>query len=79
VVWVQRDQCNPVAVKTMPVDTITLQTWSGCGGNANVILYTLANHGYSWPGSQVMPKAITSQAINATDVMWDFYKAPPML
>jgi len=43
-----------------------------------VILYTLADHGHSWPGSPVMPKAITSQAVNATDLMWDFFKQHPM-
>ena len=33
---------------------------------------------HDWPGSAVMPKAIASQAINATDIMWDFFKAHPM-
>jgi polyhydroxybutyrate depolymerase len=72
--WAKRDGCASAPLVTSPVDTVTVQTWSGCLGNAEVILYTLANHGHSWPGSPVMPKAITSQAINATDVMWDFFK-----
>ena len=76
--WARRDGCASMPVKTTPVNTVTVQTWSSCQGNAEVILYTLANHGHSWPGSAVMPKAITSQAINATDVMWDFFKAHPM-
>jgi polyhydroxybutyrate depolymerase len=76
--WADRDGCASAPVKTTPVDTVTVQTWSGCQGNAEVILYTLADHGHSWPGSPVMPKAITSQAINATDVIWDFFKAHPL-
>jgi polyhydroxybutyrate depolymerase len=76
--WAMRDGCGSVAAITQPVNTVTVQTWSGCQGNTEVILYTLANHGHSWPGSPVMPKAITSQAINATDVMWDFFKAHPL-
>jgi polyhydroxybutyrate depolymerase len=76
--WAQRDGCAPTPAITTPVDTVTVHTWSGCQSDAEVILYILANHGHSWPGSPTMPKAITSQAINATDVMWDFFKAHPM-
>jgi polyhydroxybutyrate depolymerase len=72
--WATRDGCGLVPAKTSPVDTVTVQTWSNCQGGAEVILYTLASHGHSWPGSPVMPKAITSQAVNATDVMWEFFK-----
>jgi len=76
--WAQRDGCSPTPARTSPVDTVTVQTWTGCGGNAEVILYTLANHGHSWPGSPVMPKSITSQAVNATDLIWNFFQAHPM-
>jgi len=70
----QRDGRGSVPITTAPVDTVTMQTWSGCQGNAEVILYTLADHGHSWPGSKVMPKVMTSPVINATDVIWDFFK-----
>jgi polyhydroxybutyrate depolymerase len=76
--WATRNGCSPSPAVTTPVETVTLRTWMNCQDNANVILYTLANHGHSWPGSPVMPKNITSQAINATDVMWEFFKAHPM-
>ena len=71
--WAMRDGCSLTPAKTTPVDTVTVQSWSSCQGDSEVILYTLANHGHSWPGSPVMPKAITSQAVNATDVMWQFF------
>jgi len=76
--WAVRNTCSSTPNITTPVDTVTVRTWSGCQNNADVILYTLENHGHSWPGSPVMPKNITSQAINATDVMWEFFKAHPM-
>ncbi len=76
--WAERDGCGSTPAETSTVDTVTVQTWSGCQGSAEVILYTLANHGHSWPGSPVMPKAITSQAINATDVMWTFFEQHPL-
>jgi len=76
--WANRDGCGSSPAMTTPIDTVTVRTWSGCQGNAEVILYTLANHGHSWPGSPTMPAAITSQAVNATDVMWEFFRAHPM-
>ncbi len=76
--WGTRNRCSATPNITTPVDGVTVRTWSGCKSNADVILYTLVNHGHSWPGSPVMPKAITSQAVNATDVMWEFFKAHPM-
>ncbi len=76
--WAQRDGCTDAPSVTAPADQVTLRTWSGCQGNAEVVLYTLADEGHSWPGSQTMPPAITSQAVNATDLMWDFFAAHPM-
>jgi polyhydroxybutyrate depolymerase len=76
--WASRDGCNPTPAKTTPVETVTVRAWSGCEGGAEVVLYTLADHGHSWPGSAVMPRNITSQAVNATDIMWDFFMKHPM-
>ena len=76
--WATLNGCSSTPTITTPVDTVTVHTWSGCEDNADVILYSLANHGHSWPGSTIMPKSITSQAVNATDLMWEFFKAHPM-
>lgn len=56
---------------------VTGKTWSHCPGGAEAIWYSIENHGHSWPDSSLLP-AITSQAINATDVMWDFFVAHPL-
>jgi polyhydroxybutyrate depolymerase len=76
--WADRDGCKAAYADTAPTAGVSVRTWSGCPGNAEVILYTLENHGHSWPGSTVMPAAITSMAVNATDRMWDFFMAHPM-
>ncbi len=76
--WAARDGCNGTPVEASPAGGVTVLTWSGCQGKAEVILYTLANHGHSWPGSPVMPGAITSQAVDATDLMWEFFAAHPL-
>src|SRR5258706_15866061 len=76
--WATLNGCSASPTITTPVDTVTVHTWQSCKDNADVILYSLANHGHSWPGSAVMPKSITSQAVNATDLMWEFFKAHSM-
>jgi polyhydroxybutyrate depolymerase len=76
--WAGRDGCDLAPLDSDPVEGVSVRTWSGCRGDAEVILYTLANHGHSWPGSLVMPAAITSRAVNATDVMWAFFLSHPM-
>ena len=76
--WADRNGCSPTPTVNTPTSTVTLHTWPNCRENAEVSLYSLADHGHSWPGSPVMPPSITSQAINATDVMWDFFQSHPM-
>jgi polyhydroxybutyrate depolymerase len=75
--WAARNGCASVPTESSLEGGVSVQNWSGCRDDADVILYTLANHGHSWPGSPIMPRAITSQAVNATDVMWEFFMSHP--
>jgi polyhydroxybutyrate depolymerase len=48
---------------------------------ADVIFYTIAGGGHSWPGGEPMPKFIvghTTRDIDATRIMWDFFQQHPM-
>lgn len=47
-----------------------------CTPGGEVDLYTLHGSGHSWPGSD-MPARITSQDVNASELMWGFFKAHP--
>ena len=51
----------------------TGERWA-CLPGQEVELYTLDGKGHSWPGS-MMPARITSQDVDATSVMWAFFKA----
>ena len=53
----------------------TGERWA-CRAGQEVELYTLDGKGHSWPGS-MMPAFITSQDVDATAVMWAFFKAHP--
>ena len=51
--------------------------YTGCAQGADVVFYTIAGGGHSWPGGDPLPKwivGITSQDINATQIMWEFFK-----
>ncbi len=52
---------------------VTAQGWLHCRDDASVIFYTLTGKGHSWPGSN-MPEKITSQTIDATRLIWDFFQ-----
>lgn len=47
-----------------------------CSPGREVELYTLHGSGHSWPGSD-MPAKITCQDVNASELMWDFFKRHP--
>jgi polyhydroxybutyrate depolymerase len=52
--------------------------YQGCMNGAEVELYTIEGHGHHWPGGKsLLPASIAgprSNALKATDVIWDFFK-----
>jgi len=42
-------------------------------GSREAVLYTLTGKGHSWPGSS-MPSAVTSADVDASEVMWRFFR-----
>lgn len=74
--WAERNGCAAQPQTSYQKGEVTGETWSPCRNNADVVLYTITGKGHSWPGSD-MPAAITTQDINATDVIWQFFTAHP--
>jgi polyhydroxybutyrate depolymerase len=55
--------------------------YTGCAQGADVIFYSIAGGGHSWPGGDPIPAWIvgrTSQSIDATRVMWEFFQTHPL-
>jgi len=52
---------------------VTGERWA-CNQAAPVVLYTVQGGGHSWPGSAAMPAQITTQDIDASQLMWAFFK-----
>lgn len=53
---------------------------TNCAENADVILYIIEGGGHTWPGGKHLVESIagrTTDEINATSVMWDFFVQHP--
>nr|NLI49408.1 hypothetical protein [Propionibacterium sp.] len=51
------------------------------GDSADIVLYTVAGGGHTWPGGRPLPEFITgptSDDIDATRVMWEFFRQHPL-
>ncbi len=50
--------------------------YENCQAGADVVFYTIADGGHTWPGGSPLPESITgktTQEINATRLMWQFF------
>lgn len=51
--------------------------YEGCAGDAEVIFYTIAGGGHSWPGGGWLPRFLvghTTDDVDATREMWEFFE-----
>jgi len=78
--WAGFANCpGPVA---STADRVTLERWGPCAGGAEVLYYRIADLGHQWPGGA--PSAIAalagpgSDAIDATRLIWRFFRAHPL-
>ncbi len=72
--WADHNGCTTGPSVSYQNGEVTGQSWSNCTQNAEVSFYTISGKGHSWPGSS-MPPAITTQDVDATDVIWAFFAA----
>jgi len=76
--WAERDGCNTVPTINRPSDLLIFETWGNCNGEVLVALYSIANAGHTWPGSDfAIESGGTTQALDATEVIWEFFAANP--
>jgi polyhydroxybutyrate depolymerase len=83
--WVSRNQCSALPVVTEEPDLdpkdgtrVTRKEYINGADGTEVILYSVDGGGHTWPGGlQYMPSFIvgkTSRDIDATEVIWSFFK-----
>ncbi len=79
--WTNNNGCNPVPQTTQQGSdgSVIIDNYSGCIDNTEVKLYTIVGGGHAWPGGQKGRSwgDEPTQAISATDEIWEFFKAHP--
>lgn len=76
--WVKRNSCQPEAQRILDVTGAYCEMYGSCEGQTQVQLCVTETGGHSWPGAKATPlkkEILPSQALNATDVIWDFFRS----
>ncbi|HEX6682337.1 MAG TPA: PHB depolymerase family esterase [Candidatus Limnocylindrales bacterium] len=74
--WRERLACNeplPIATVVLP-NEITLEAFK-CGDGSDLAIYRLPKMGHSWPGAKAGGLSDPGAGIDATEIMWEFFKA----
>ena len=73
--WSTRNRCTGPVKKVLEVPGAYCEVTQGCADGVQVEMCVTESGGHSWPGAEKTRagKEAPSQAINANDVMWDFF------
>ena len=80
--WSRRNQCDPRPADSRVAPDVTRMAYTRCADDAAVVLYTTRGGGHTWPGGRGMPEWFlgpTSRSIDATSVMWAFFREHHLL
>jgi polyhydroxybutyrate depolymerase len=77
--WAERNRCDAVPDSSQPYPDVLQESWENCAEDVEVTLLSLEGGGHTWPGAPLsIGLGSTSQHINATDVIWEFFQAHPL-
>lgn len=74
--WVDRHHCTQPPRVVLARDGARCDRYEPCAGKASVQLCVTDSGGHSWPGADVVRrgKQPASQALEANEVLWDFFR-----
>ncbi|MBN2149668.1 MAG: hypothetical protein JW726_19930 [Anaerolineales bacterium] len=75
--WAQGNGCSLDPVALPGNGDVGGVQYTQCDEDAAVIFYTIQGGGHTWPGGEPLPRWITgetTQDIDATEVMWEFFR-----
>lgn len=74
--YAQLNHCQLVPQAFLSEGNVTGVSYEGCDPGADVVFYTIADGGHTWPGGKPLPERITgktSTELDATRLIWDFF------
>ncbi|MFF3644688.1 alpha/beta hydrolase family esterase [Streptomyces sp. NPDC002564] len=71
--WQRRLSCEPG--KPARLGKKVTRTTARCGDGSEVVVYRLPGMGHSWPGGAGGGMADPEAGVDATDLMWEFFKS----
>ncbi len=78
--WARNIGCDGLPVISRPSSEVELSTFQNCPrGDGEALLYTVLGGGHTWPGGAFPLDVVgkTTQQVNASVAMWDFFAAHP--
>ncbi len=77
--WAELDGCDPESDRTAVSDAVELVAYANCTGGASVELFVVDGGGHAWPGSAFSHASAaiigpTTDDIDATELIWDFFE-----
>jgi polyhydroxybutyrate depolymerase len=78
--WSAHNRCTSGRQESQVDTEIRLIRYDSCARGATVELYAVDGGGHTWPGSFDVPHlGYTTRQISATDLMWAFFSAHPLI
>lgn len=78
--WATRNRCQGEPADSALTPEVTRREYTGCADSAAVVLYTVEGGGHQWPGGKPIPAWMAGrmdQGLDATRLMWEFYREHP--
>jgi polyhydroxybutyrate depolymerase len=81
--WARINGCRVGPRARAVSEHVTRFTYTRCRQGANVKFYRVSDGGHTWPGAQepaasTAGPGLTSQEINASRILWDFFRRHPL-
>lgn len=79
--WARRNKCAPAPIESAVAGDVTRRSYTNCADGADVVLYTIAGGGHTWPGGQGLAEWFagpTSASVDASREMWAFFRDHPL-
>ncbi|MEU9015321.1 alpha/beta hydrolase-fold protein [Streptomyces sp. NPDC048479] len=77
--WAERDGCRPEPKTSTPQPQVQVQVqvqrWTGCDRASSLVHYRVEGAKHVWPSTTPNNDSSTPTVIDATPVIWDFFKS----